>query len=373
MSGLRFVHWCDAYWPIIGGTEVASVRLLAGLQERGHEPMVMTDSQDEHLPERQIHQGIVVHRLPFRHVVEARDPARFFDTLQRALDIVREFQPGLAHLASIGPAALFCTQLNARLGLPLVFTHQMSGMWTEEVSVDQLLHRAASQAAWVLFPSEAMRAEAAGVGVRPARSSVIYNGLEVPPPVEGGLPWDPPVLLALGRLSSEKGFDVLLRALGLLRDDGITLRAILAGEGAERRALEVDARSRGLDMLTFAGWIRPEAVPDLLSSATIVVVPSRDESFGLVALEAHMAGRPVLATSVGGLPEIVEDGKTGILVEPEDPRRLADAVASMLSDRANLEKMGRRARRRVEGRFSITTQVSGYERIFEMVSEEGNG
>lgn len=368
-AGHRILYWSEAYWPFIGGTEVASVNLLRGLLERGHRALVMTERYDGDLPEQEVHEGVQILRFRFRDAVESGNPAAFFELLGTLLSAAREFAPDLIHLGLPGPSVIFCLELGRRLSVPMVFTHQMSGMWTESMAGDQLIPRAASRAEWVVFPSEAMRSEALELGIRPRRSSVVYNGMRPNLGSMTPLPGNPPVLLGLGRLSREKGFDLLVEAAGILARQGLEFRAILAGEGPERPGLEKHARELGLNgHLDFLGWVSPEAVPELLERATLLVAPSRAESFGLSALEAHGAGRPVVATDVGGLGEVVVNGETGVLVEPDDPEALASAVASLLEDPDLMMRMGRQARLRVSKKFSIESQIGEYARIYDAVT-----
>ena len=370
MSGprpsLRILYWTEAYWPFIGGTEVMSVTLLRGLIQRGHSALVVTERYDGDLPEAETHDGIDISRFRFRDAVTGQDPTAFFTLLSDVLDVARAFSPDLVHLGLPGPSVLTCLEVARRLSVPLVFTHQMAGMWAGETAPDQLIRRAADQAEWVVFPSEAMAAEARASGIVNARAVVVPNGVRIPDDSPAPLPWDPPVLLGLGRLSAEKGFDLFVDAVAMLRERDIDVRAVLAGEGAEAEKLRDRAWALGLrDVLEFPGWISPETVPELLRRATLLVAPSRAESFGLSALEAQLAGRPVVATAVGGLPEVVRDGETGRVVPPEDPRALADALAGLLADRALTERLGIRARAMTEREFSVEKTIDAYIRIYQ--------
>jgi glycosyltransferase involved in cell wall biosynthesis len=136
-----------------------------------------------------------------------------------------------------------------------------------------------------------------------------------PPPSDG------PVL-AVGRLVPEKGFDVLIRAVAATGD-----RLVVVGDGDIRPALESLTRSTNADV-TFAGSVDPAELARDYAAARLVAVPSRREGFGMVAAEALAAGRAVVGTRVGGLPDIVTDGLTGTLVGPDDVAALADALRS---------------------------------------------
>jgi D-inositol-3-phosphate glycosyltransferase len=165
------------------------------------------------------------------------------------------------------------------------------------------------------------------------------------------------VVLFCGRLEPLKGGDTLVDAIARLTEneafDDVTVLVI--GEdsgdgvlgGGERTHLQQRVRKAGVaDRVRFLGAVPHERVGDYYAVADVCVVPSRTESFGLVALEAQSLGTPVVAAAVGGLTEIVEDGVTGILVPGHDPGRYAEAIASVLADPESRERMGAAARDR---------------------------
>jgi glycosyltransferase involved in cell wall biosynthesis len=160
-----------------------------------------------------------------------------------------------------------------------------------------------------------------------------------------------PRLLCIGRLIPIKGHLVLLRALAQARKaaPGVTLD--LAGRGPLEPALKSYARELGLDgAVHFLGFVSP--VGDAIENAAIVVVPSLGEGFGMVALEAMERGRPVVASAVGGLPEIVEDGRTGLVVATGDAGALAAALVDLASDPARAAAMGAAGRERAVTAFT---------------------
>lgn len=163
-----------------------------------------------------------------------------------------------------------------------------------------------------------------------------------------GLPQGP-LLLGIGRFSREKGFDRLVRAMPevLARVPAATL--LLAGEGPERAALErLAAAAAPSDRIRFLG--RVEDVATLLRAVNVVCVPSRSEGLGLAAIESMAAGVPVVATAVGGLTEVVEDGVTGHLAAPDD---MAARIADLLVNEEQARAMGAAARARAEALFSL--------------------
>ncbi|HKV08883.1 MAG TPA: glycosyltransferase family 4 protein [Thermoanaerobaculia bacterium] len=200
----------------------------------------------------------------------------------------------------------------------------------------------------VLAPSAATAAEirrdydVGEVGVLPN----VTGGLEVPPAAPREEP--PGYLLFVGRLRIRKGVEVLLEAVR--RNSGA--RLLIAGDGEHRAALETKAAELGLGpSVAFLGRCDASRVRGLLAGAAALVVPSTYEGMPLVVLEAMEAGLPVVASRVSGIPEVVEDGKTGWLVPPEDPDALAAALAAALGNPEEARRRGGEGRQRVDERF----------------------
>lgn len=142
-------------------------------------------------------------------------------------------------------------------------------------------------------------------------------------------------ILCTAYYHSYKGLDVLIRSFSFLLGSDPALRLLLAGDGPERARLEDLAKSLGVHgQIDFLGWQGREQIKNLLHSCDIFVLPSRCECFSISILEALACGRPVVATRVGGTPEIIEHGKTGLLVEPDDPSALAEGLKLLLTDAA---------------------------------------
>ena len=216
-------------------------------------------------------------------------------------------------------------------------------------------HRLMLEAAeWLLSPlcdavvaiSRYEAKEGARIGIAASRIRVIHNGLAKAPPAAANCVWDDPRLrvLFVGRLDRQKGFDIACEALRGLEATAHMRAVGEAIHGQRARPLSVPSN------VELLGWRGADEIAGLLEKADVVVMPSRWEGFGLVAAEAMRAGKPVLATSVGGLPEVVEDGVTGIIVPPENPVAIRDAIRGL--DRAKAVEMGAAGRRRVERLFT---------------------
>jgi glycogen(starch) synthase len=147
-------------------------------------------------------------------------------------------------------------------------------------------------------------------------------------------------------------------------------RLIITGDGPERRNLEQQvARSKLTGLVELAGFVTPGQVPALINSATLVLIPSREEAFSLVALEAALMARPVVATRVGGLPEVVLHGQTGLLVDNGNTDALAEAIRFLFADSEATRRMGQTARKRAIERFSWNQYVNAYDALYRNLAQ----
>jgi glycosyltransferase involved in cell wall biosynthesis len=174
---------------------------------------------------------------------------------------------------------------------------------------------------------------------------------------------DTPTLLAVARLVRQKGLDVLIRAMKPIGDAVPDARLLIAGEGPERPALERMAYGLGLeDRVSLLG--HRNDVEHLMRRAWLLVHPARWEGFGLVLLEAMRLGLPVVATGVSAIPEIVVAGTTGLLVPPDNPVAIADAVIGALNDERFRRDAGARGFQRLVERFSAERMASGTTAVY---------
>lgn len=196
-----------------------------------------------------------------------------------------------------------------------------------------------------------------GLGAGSVRA--IPNGVKTTTVEPTLRPGSDPVLAASGRFGREKGFDVLLKSLALIPETSL----ILIGDGPERAELELLARDLGLaERVRFTGWV--DEPRELVAGADLFVTPSRAEAFGLATLEAMEAGLPVVATNVGGIPELIGDGDSGVLVDPERPAVLARAIVELLRDEPRRRELGRRARLRARQHFSAATTARSFADLY---------
>ena len=189
--------------------------------------------------------------------------------------------------------------------------------------------------------------------------AILAHGLAPPHPRAA---WGSPVVAFIGRLTDQKGADDLIRAIARIRARGVPARLVVTGEGPLREALERQARAEAPGAVAFRDAI-VNPVP-AFEEAHVVAMPSRFEPLGMVAAEALALGRPVVAARVGGLPDIVEDGVSGLLVPPGDPQALADALARLLADPELAEDLGARGSARVRRDFGEEAVLPRYRRLY---------
>lgn len=247
-----------------------------------------------------------------------------------AVRLTRRWRPDVLHAHWWLPAGV-CGLVASRLtGVPLVVTlHGSDVQLLQHRSVRKVGAFVLRRAALVVVVSaDLQRLAMELLGLPPERVQVLRMPVSrVAEPV--ALPVGSPVrMVAAGRLSPEKGFDVLLEAVALAAEDGVEVRLDLVGSGPERERLSARAAELGGRVRMVPAQPR-EALWELMDAAQVLVVPSRREGLGLVALEAVARGRPVIASRAGGLPEAVQDGVDGLLVPAEDARALADALAKL--------------------------------------------
>ena len=206
--------------------------------------------------------------------------------------------------------------------------------------------------------------------IDPRRTVFIPNG--VPPLAapsgkdlrsELGVVADAPLVGVVGMMRPQKAQDVLLRAVAPVAAEWPQLRVLIVGDGPERTSLEQLAAELGVSEHVLFLGDRTD-IPDVLSALDVAVSCSDFEGSPLAVMEYMDAGLPIVATAVGGTPDLIEDGVHGLLVEPQDPEALARAIGALLRDREGAQAMGERARRRRESEFDMSHQVQRLEALY---------
>ena len=200
-------------------------------------------------------------------------------------------------------------------------------------------------------------------GVRPARIQVIANGVQAD---LFNARSSRPVLrtvITVANLRQEKGHEVLIEAATWLRERHPQLQILLVGAGPRRAALEAMVNARGLETTVLFTGHRDD-VAALLADADVFVLPSRSEAFPNAAIEAMASGLPVVASAVGGLIDLIEPERTGLLVAPGDSAALAEAIDRLISEPRRAARIGAAARHAITARYSYERMVCGFESLY---------
>jgi glycosyltransferase involved in cell wall biosynthesis len=262
--------------------------------------------------------------------------------------------------------------------VPVLVAHEHT--WSYEGQpLRRLLDReliARRSAAFVAVSREDRRRMIEIERIPPAAVTFVPNGIDALPAGDGarvrrelGVDPDAPLLGAVAVLREQKGLDVLVRAVAEAARELPDLRVAIAGEGPERASLEALAAELGVAHRVLLLGHRSD-VPDLLAAFDVAVSSSWFEGSPLAAMEYMDAGLPVVATRVGGMPDLIEDGVHGRLVEPGDPSALATAVVEVVSDRERAAAMGARARDRRRAEFDLNGTVQRLEDLYERLAAE---
>jgi len=312
---------------------------------------VVTDGHGD-MPARVEAAGTVVHRMPLT------TKWSFASHIPRLAGLVRRRKPDLVHLhgqfaGSFGQIAL------ALAGGPRnVYFVQWPSYLDDGGGWSRFRNRTAEKvscdgATSVVCVSENDRREFIARGLcAPEKLRVIHNAFSRDtqasrPPFAGGVP----TIGFVGRLVDQKGCEYLVRAVPAVLEAHPDTRFLIVGDGLERPRLEAMARELGVSSaVEFAGY-QPEPAP-LIERMDVVVVPSIYDPFPLVTLEAMILSRPVVGAAVGGIPEQVEDGRTGILVPPRDAGSIASALIRLISQPRAAAAMGGAGRDSAKARFS---------------------
>ena len=367
---MRVLFWSDLFWPYIGGSEIFAAKLLLALRER-HDFVVVTRQDSPDLPPEDSYDGVPVYRLPFCTAMASGDLGQMMALRKQVANLKRNFAPDLIHIHNFGPSILFHHETADAHPTSMLFTVQMEISPYKKAGPDTLMERTLRAADWVnCVSSETLAQVRQRVPETIPRSSVVFNGLHVSPALPPALPLEPPTLLCLGRLQRQKGFDLALSALASIIDRFPATHLIIAGDGPERGSLERQVADLNLTgAVDFVGWISPDNVLALIGSVSMVIMPSRYEGLPLVGLEAALMARPIVASRISGLSEIVLHEKTGLLIQPEDTEGLADAIVFLLAHPEAAVQMGRAGRSRVQELFSWEHCVEAYDTLYRKLGK----
>ena len=336
----------------VGGVERHVVELSEALAERGHRVYLACPNRGW--------MWDALRRSPVTPYHLAMDGLLDLTSVSRLSRLAARVGADIIH-SHMTRGAFYAVKAGRRMRVPVISTCHATHTWKHYAGADR-----------VLCVSEAARENLLRHEVPPERIRVVYNGIKLPaaPPDPGAVaalrrswkvPENAPVVGMLARLIPVKGADILLDVAARWRSERPNVHFVLAGSGdevTEAALREAVVQSRLESNVHFLGAV--SNIWEVLAGFDVLAAPSRRESFSLTLLEAMAAGVPVVTTDVGGTPEMVTNGVTGILVEPDNPPALAAGLACAL-DAAPNSAITAAARRLVETRFTLPQMVCNVE------------
>ena len=345
------------------------------LRRQGHAVTVWTVDRGEGLGRIQ-HDGLEVRYLPTP--LPASSATKILGFLRVApaawrhwMSAWRDFRPDVLHVQCFGPNGLYALALRKSRKTPLIVsTHGETFADDHDAFSHSLLLRSglkyALRDADVVTGCSQMVLDDLSERFGSTKGVVVPNGVELTSakPAPGLLSQaESPSVFALGRVERMKGFDLLIEAFARASVPPGTVLTV-GGDGSELASLRDLVRQRDLsDRVSFLGNLSPSEVAHQMSTASLVVVPSRREAFGIVVLEAWRAGAPLIATSRGGPRDLVRDGVDGLVIDPEDTAALAGAITRVLAEPELARRLGKAGAERVKA-YTWEHVVQEYESLY---------
>lgn len=345
----------------LAGTEIATYYIAEHLAQRGHEVHVVT-FLDEGLPEENFEKGFHIHRLP-RVRVRFAGAFLFWADIFRAIWKIR---PDIVHAQGLGTAvpALISKRI---LHISYVVWGRGSDVylpdWFTKLTSKTIIRNASSVIALTSDMKRVMQ------GIYDRNIEIVPNGIEKGDYVDKLSVQKTKdiekIILFVGRLHPVKGVRYLLQAMQIIHEEMPSARLILVGDGAERRQLEDMTDNLGIrGCVNFVGKVPHERIPDYMRQADVFVLPSVSEGFPVTVLEAIACGLSIVATRVGGLPDIIEDGTNGYLIDPKSEKQIAKALLKLLQDEHLREYMSANNKNAAE-KYSWDKVAATLEEIYQ--------
>jgi glycosyltransferase involved in cell wall biosynthesis len=350
------------------GAEAVILNMSRTLNQGPHRSMLSVFSNSSN-PNLQLHdsatkEGLESYLIPCKGQIDRKAIASIRELVQRTgADVVH------AHGYKADIYAYFALRAS---GVSLVSTCHTWYDNDRKVSLygglDRLILRGY---AGVVAVSEDVRQRLLKSGVKATRVAIIRNGIDLRPfdhasaIVRHELGWDAdPIVGLVGRLAVEKGVDIFLHAAARVLAQCPDAKFVVAGDGPDRAELDALIQKLGIrDQVRMLGrWAN---MPALYASLDIMVSASRREGLPIAILEGMASRLPLVATAVGAVPTVIQDGRTGVLVPAEDPESLAAAIIELLRDPARRQQLGSTARQLVEDEFSAERMTNDYLRVYE--------
>jgi glycosyltransferase involved in cell wall biosynthesis len=362
-----FTHYGDDWFR---GSEQLLFDLVTNLDRSRFEPILWCNGQE--MAEAAMSAGIVTYQSAFEYYFDYHSSpiniSRYRSFVKQGIELVRRHNVQVLHANSAAPNQ-WLVPVARTTRRPLLAHLHID--YRRRSRFACMLH----QASLVVGVSRQVIADFLQDGMAPARTHVIYNGIDFArlkisagrnPRQELGISQEAVVITSVGSLIRRKGQDILIRAVKSLIA-GRDLHLLISSEGPERASYEALTTELGIgDRVHFLGYY--EDIPAVYRATDIVALASRADAFGLVLAEAGYFALPAVATTVGGIPEVVDHGVSGLLVPPDDPDAMAIALGELIDDPVRRRALGGKARERALRLFSVEEMVANFQSVYEKLS-----
>jgi glycosyltransferase involved in cell wall biosynthesis len=304
----------------------------------------------------------------------------FVSYLSAVRRIKRSFNFDLIHAYGVDLSGFAAVLLGRIFHRPVIVTGEGSDIHTfsSYPLLGRLIRYTIRHCDCIIIVSKALKDIIVRWGISATKITVVHNGVDldkfkpmdqIPIREKLNLPLDKKIILFAGALRTIKGLIYLVQAIKELSRKRSDFLLLLVGSGPFQEELEEEVLKLGIgEYVRFVGARLPEEIPDWMNSSDIFCLPSLQEGFGMVLIEAGACAKPVLATKVGGIPEIVIDKTTGLLVEPKSPDELSEAIERLITNPLLCQKMGDAGRQHVLKNFDLSLKAKQTIAIYERVS-----
>jgi glycosyltransferase involved in cell wall biosynthesis/peptidoglycan/xylan/chitin deacetylase (PgdA/CDA1 family) len=352
-------------WSLgLGGAERVVINLVKGLDKHKFNPIVCCLNEKGRFAEELEKEGIKIIALNKKSKID-------MGVIRQLGKIIRENNVQIVHTHLWG--GNFWGRIAAKIsGVPVVIaTEHNTDVWKNGfyLALDRWLSRWTDR---IIAVSQSVKEFYVKKGIAPKKIEVIYNGIDVNGSqvtsyelqVKGefGIRENETVIAVIGRLVPQKGHRYLFDALYEL-DGQYSLKLLVVGDGPLLKSLKSQVTSHKLEEKVIFTGLRKD-VKDILGMTDILVMPSLREGLPMVALEAMVAGVPIVATEVGGMPELVTNGQTGILVEPENKTALKKAITTLIDDHKLYQYLKDNAKKRITEQFSLEGMLQKTQELY---------
>lgn len=372
---MRVVVFSTSFPPEVGGIQEHVANLTKSLSARGHEVRIVTARRTRTQPVRDKFAGMDVTRIPQIRLPKTQTAQYLAGATAHILALRNRGLADIVHYHTFWPD-VFTAHLVSKF-VPTIYTAHESRflLMAEQPNLQRRLKLALKPFQGIIAPSTELLNVARQLGARREHSVFIPNAVDshtfsvnLPSGLiraQYGVSDDRVLILCPRRLVPKNGIDFLIESLPLLADQK-SYSLLIVGDGPERTTLENRVRALNLESsVIFAGARSNSELPQFYADADMVAIPSLKEATSIAGLEAMSSARAIVATNVGGLPEIIQDEIHGLLIPPRDPKALATAIQRLIDAPELRRKFGMAARARAEKEFTWSNAARQTEHAYE--------